>query len=107
MRGYPATLTPDPADGFTVTFRDVPEATTEGDTREEALFRAEDALESALAMYISANEPLPAASGPEEGEAVVPLSALGAAKIALYRAMREKGSGAPSWRGGCAGISLR
>ena len=33
-----------------------------GDTREEALLRAEDALESALAMYIAAGEPLPVAS---------------------------------------------
>ena len=49
MRAYPATLTPDPDSGFTVTFRDVPEAITEGDSREEALLRAEDALESALA----------------------------------------------------------
>jgi predicted RNase H-like HicB family nuclease len=50
MRAYPAALTPDPDSGFTVTFRDVPEAITEGDLREEALLRAEDALESALAM---------------------------------------------------------
>jgi len=54
VRAYPAILTPDPEGGFTVTFRDVPEAITEGDTREEALLRAEDALESALAMYIAA-----------------------------------------------------
>ena len=40
---YPATLTPDPDGGFTVTFRDVPEAITEGDSRDEALLRAEDA----------------------------------------------------------------
>jgi hypothetical protein len=42
MRAYPATLMPDPDGGFTITFRDVPEAITEGDTREEALLRAED-----------------------------------------------------------------
>ena len=53
MRAYPAALIPDAQGRFTVTFRDVPEAITEGDTREEALLRAEDALESALAMYIS------------------------------------------------------
>jgi len=44
MRAYPAALTPDLDGGFTVTFRDVPEAITEGDTREEVLLRAEDAL---------------------------------------------------------------
>ena len=54
MRAYPAALTPDPDGGFTVTFRNVPEAITEGDTQDEALLRAEDALESALAMYVAA-----------------------------------------------------
>src|SRR5262249_39836491 len=93
MRAYPATLTPDPDGGFTVTFRDVPEAITEGDTRDEALLRAEDALESALAMYIAAKEPLPASSEPGVGERMVALSALGMAKTALYDAMREQGVG--------------
>ena len=90
MRAYPAALIPDPDGGFTVTFRDVPEAITEGDTREEALLRAEDALESALAMYVAAGEGLPAPSAVELGEELVPLSALGMAKAALYDAMREQ-----------------
>jgi antitoxin HicB len=93
MRAYPATLTPDPDGGFTVTFRDVLEAITEGDSREEALLRAEDALEAALAMYIAAKEPLPAPPNAEVGEEMVPLSALGMAKTALYDAMREQGVG--------------
>ena len=93
MRAYPASLMADPDGGFTVTFRDVPEAITEGDSREEALLRAEDALESALAMYIAANEPLPVASATRSGEAILPLSALGMAKAALYEAMREQGIG--------------
>jgi antitoxin HicB len=93
MRAYPAALTPDADGGFTVTFRDVPEAITEGDTREEALLRAEDALESALAMYIATKEPLPASSKAQAGEGMVPLSALGMAKTALYDAMREQGVG--------------
>ena len=90
MRAYPAALVPDPDGGYTVTFRDVSEAITEGDTREEALLHAEDALESALAMYIAAGEPLPLPSRAEPGEELVPLSALGMAKTALYEAMREQ-----------------
>jgi antitoxin HicB len=89
MRAYPAMLMPDPDGGFTVTFRDVPEAITEGDNRDEALLRAEDALESALAMYVAADEPLPTASPAHPDEAIVPLSARGMAKAALYEAMRE------------------
>jgi antitoxin HicB len=90
MRAYPATLTAGTEGGFTVTFRDVPEAITEGDNREEALLRAEDALESALAMYVAAKEPLPKPSAAQPNEAMVPLSALGMAKTALYDAMREQ-----------------
>jgi antitoxin HicB len=93
MLAYPATLIPDPDGGFTITFRDVPEAITEGETREEALLRAEDALESALAMYVAEKEPLPTPSQPMPDEAMVPLSALGMAKAALYEAMREQGVG--------------
>ena len=93
MRAYPATLMPDPGGGFTVTFRDVPEAITEGESREEALLRAEDALESALAMYLAAREPLPSPSAAKRGETMVPLSALGMAKAALCEAMREQGVG--------------
>lgn len=93
MQAYPATLTSASDGGFTVTFRDVPEAITEGDSRDEALLRAEDALESALAMYIAAREPLPPPSAPQAAEALVPLSALGMAKTALYQAMREQGVG--------------
>lgn len=93
MRAYPAALLPDPDGGFTVTFRDVPEAITEGDTRKEALLRAEDTLESALAMYVASGEQLPAASQPEPGEQLVRLSALGMAKTALYEPMHEQGVG--------------
>jgi antitoxin HicB len=93
VRAYPAALIPDPDGGFTVTFRDVPEAIAEADTREEGLLRAEDALESALAMYIATKEPLPASSKPQADEEMVPLSALGMAKTALYDAMREQGVG--------------
>src|SRR5712664_616457 len=93
MRAYPATLMPDPDGGFTVTFRDVPEAITEGDSRDEGLLRAEDALESALAMYVAGKEPLPMPSPARPDEVMVPLSALGMAKTALYDAMREQGVG--------------
>ncbi len=68
----------------------MPEAITEGDSSEEALLRAEDALESALAMYVTAKEALPVSSGAQPAEAMVPLSALGMAKAAVYDAMREQ-----------------
>ena len=48
---YPAVLTEDPAGGFVVSFRDIPEALTQGDDEKEALEMAEDALINALDFY--------------------------------------------------------
>jgi len=45
MRAYPAKLSPDPDGGFTVTFRDVPEAITEGgQTADAKITEASDAI---------------------------------------------------------------
>ncbi len=50
---YPCRLTPDEDDGgFVITFRDVPEAITDGRDHTEALAMAEDALATALAGYV-------------------------------------------------------
>jgi antitoxin HicB len=87
MRGYPARFQPAKEGGFTVTFRDVPEAITEGDTMDEALAAAADALESALSFYIADRKPLPLPSAIKRGERMVELSALGMAKTALHEAM--------------------
>jgi predicted RNase H-like HicB family nuclease len=71
MRGYPARFQPAKEGGFTVTFRDVPEAITEGDTMDEAMSAAADALESALSFYIADRKPLPKPSAPKRGERMV------------------------------------
>ena len=55
---YPATFTKD-TDGFVVTFRDIPEALTQGDTYEEALEMAQDALATAMDFYFEDNRPVP------------------------------------------------
>jgi antitoxin HicB len=90
MRGYPAKFLPAEEGGFTVTFRDVPEAITEGDTSEEACENARDALESALSFYIADRKDLPVASKAKRGERIVDLSSIGMAKTALYEAMRAE-----------------
>ena len=56
---YPYELLPQPEGGFTVTFPDVPEAITQGDTEKEAAAMAEDALVTALSFYTDRAEPLP------------------------------------------------
>lgn len=90
MRSYPAKFTRNET-GYTVTFRDVPEAITEGETVEEAAAHAVDALETALSFYIDSREPLPAPSAPRRGERNIDLSAIGMAKTALYEAMQADG----------------
>jgi len=55
---YPVNLTPD-SGGYVVSFPDVPEALTQGDTREEALSSALDALVTAFEFYFEDNERVP------------------------------------------------
>jgi antitoxin HicB len=57
MLAYPVTLTPDRKDGgFVVTFHDIPEAITQGETVEEALAMAAEALESAMDFYFEGRQ---------------------------------------------------
>ncbi|MGH8153941.1 MAG: type II toxin-antitoxin system HicB family antitoxin [Rhodanobacteraceae bacterium] len=57
---YAAALEPQREGGFTVTFPDIPEAVTEGDDRDGALFNAAEALTLALEQRLQDGEPLPA-----------------------------------------------
>jgi antitoxin HicB len=89
---FAATLTPDEADGgFTVTFRDLPEAITQGDTKEQCLIEAADCLEEALAARIDDNLDIPPSSEAEEGEFMIHVPIVTALKAALYLAVREAG----------------
>jgi antitoxin HicB len=85
---YPALLEPEPEGGFTVTYPDVGYGATYGATLEEALRQAEEMLEEAILGMIAHNEEVPAPS-PAKGRPVVRLPALTAAKLEVYRAMRE------------------
>ncbi len=87
MRSYPAIFSKAEEGGFTVTFRDVPEAISEGETLDEAEHQAVDALESALSFYIGDRQALPVPSKPRRGERMVDLTAIGMAKTALYETM--------------------
>ena len=87
---FPATLTPDLEDGgFVVTFRDLPEAITQGDTLEECLAEAADCLEEALAARIDDNLTIPMPSKLENREKRVSLPLQMALKAAVYLAIRE------------------
>ncbi len=95
MLAYPCRFEPagrwDPEDvGFVVTCRDVPEVTTQGDSMEEAMAMAADALAVALSGRKGPGE-WPRPSLPEPGEVVVALPPLLAAKVALWASMNEAG----------------
>ena len=63
MFRYPVTLTRDEVEGgFVVTFVDIPEAITQGNTEAEALAAAKDALESALDFYFEDKRAVPVPS---------------------------------------------
>jgi antitoxin HicB len=85
---FPVTLTEDKADsGFVVTFRDIPEAITQGETVEEALAMAAEALETAMEFYFEDKRAVPAPSKPKRGQHVVELPASLSAKVLLLNEM--------------------
>jgi len=84
---YPATFAPDESGGFVVTFRDIPEAITQGDTEAEALEMAEDALITAMDFYFEDRRPVPLPSRPEDGERLIALPLSVAAKVLLLNEM--------------------
>ncbi|NEP36994.1 type II toxin-antitoxin system HicB family antitoxin [Moorena sp. SIO3B2] len=89
---FPARFTPDESDGgFVVTFQDLPEAITQGDSIEQALAEAADCLEEAIAARIDDQLDIPNPSPPAGGDYLVPVPIQTALKAALYLAMCEAG----------------
>ena len=74
-----------------VTFRDLPEAITQGKGLKDANWQAADCLEEAIAGRIARRGEIPTASSAARGERLIPLPAAMAAKAALYLAIGEAG----------------
>ena len=87
MLAYPIMLEED--DGAVLaTSPDFPELTTFGDDREEAVTRAVQALEEAIAARIHGRRDIPT---PTPGTAYAILPTLTSVKVMLYQGMREQG----------------
>ena len=86
---YPATPTPEPEDGATVVFRDLPEAITYGANDEEVRAMAAEVLELAVAERMDRGEEIPAASVAQPRDILVRLRPLLAAKAALHNALKQ------------------
>ena len=89
MLAYPIVLEDD--DGTVLAISpDFSELATFGDDREEAVARAVDALEEAIAARIHDRKDIPP---PSRGEVYAILPTLTSVKVLLYQGMREQGIG--------------
>ncbi|MHB1871783.1 MAG: type II toxin-antitoxin system HicB family antitoxin [Steroidobacteraceae bacterium] len=79
------------AGGYVVTCRDLPEAITQGETVDDALAEAADALEEAIAARIDDGEVIPAPSSAKRGERMVSVPPSMALKAAVYLAVQQAG----------------
>ena len=86
---YPATVEADEDGFFLATFPDIPEAGTDGKTKQEALAGAQDSLIAALGGYIKLKRDIPPPSEPTPSKHAVSLPSLVTAKLVLYQAMRD------------------
>lgn len=84
---YPAFFKEDPEGGYVVTFRDIPEAVTQGDDYDEARLMAADVLESAMDFYFEDGRPVPLPSRVRKGEELVDLPSSVSAKVLLLNEM--------------------
>jgi antitoxin HicB len=87
---FPVKLSKEPEGGYTVTFPDIPEAITCGESIEDALYHAKDVLESAMDFYLDDKRPVPAPSKPKRGQHTVELPASVAAKVLLLNEMSDQ-----------------
>ena len=81
---YPALFSAAPEGGFVVTFRDVPEAITQGETEAEAMERARDVLTSSMDFYCEDQRPVPMPSSAQNGELLVELPPIVTAKVLRF-----------------------
>ena len=75
--------------GFVVTCRDLPQLITQGESIEDALLEASDAMDEVLAAYTINNVKFPEPSPKKRGEYMVVPPAETIAKAALHTAMKE------------------
>lgn len=88
---YPALFTRDESGIILVTFRDIPEALTQGRDEVEAKKNAQDALITAMEFYFEDRRSVPAPSGRCSGEVLISLPFSISVKVALLNEMITQG----------------
>lgn len=87
---YPAVLEPEESGGFFVRFIDVEGAMTDGETLDEALFNASEALSGILGWMLDENRPIPEPSPAGEGMYLIAPDARTQAAMLIRRARGER-----------------
>jgi antitoxin HicB len=88
---YAVLLSPADEGGYVVTCRDLPELVTQGESVEEALEQASDAMDEVFATYLTEGLDFPEPSKARRREHMVAPPPETVAKAALYVAMRRAG----------------
>ncbi len=88
--GYRYTLHRQENGWWLVRFPGIPEALTEGETKEEARANARDCVITALEGYMKAGKPLPRTGAGHSGPDRAVLPSLVTAKLAVYETMRAR-----------------
>lgn len=88
---YAVRLAPAEEGGYVVTCRDLPQLVTQGESVEEALEQAVDAMDEVFATYLTEGLDFPQPSKAKRREHLVAPPAETVAKAALYVAMRQAG----------------
>lgn len=86
---YPAKFTKVDG-GYGVTFRDIPEAITQGATLAEAQEMAQDALITSMDFYFEDNRPVPIPSALQDDEQIVSLPLSVWSKVLLLNALIDQ-----------------
>ena len=87
---YPAVLEPQEGGGFFVRFVDLEGALTDGETLDEALFNAGEALSATLGWLLDENKPVPAPSPAGEGMYLIAPDARTQAALLIRRARGDR-----------------
>ena len=87
---YPVTITQD-GSRYRVECRDLPKMHTAGDSLDDALSEARDAIETTLMLYIDEQRTIPMPSPKRADEYEVYISSLATAKVLLWNAFKQQG----------------
>ena len=88
---YPARLRRESENGYLVTFPDLPDAVTQGETRAKAIDMAADCLAETIGARIAERADIPVPSLVKRGQVGIAVPAHVALKAALYVAMKQQG----------------